>query len=64
MNGPEHWNAAETALNDANDPDLSSQSIRELIGIAQVHATLALTAATVAVGELPIGPSWYKAIGT
>ena len=45
MNGPEHYRRAEKTLNEAlavTDADLCVR----LTGIAQVHATLALAAAT------------------
>ncbi|MGC5027427.1 hypothetical protein ACLQ3K_21985 [Tsukamurella sp. DT100] len=49
MNGPEHYAEAERLLADV-DPiggyNLTSEQIAALLTVAQVHATLALAAAT------------------
>jgi hypothetical protein len=61
MNGPQHYRMAEQAVEyacsgEATDPDMT-------VAIAQVHATLALTAATAPVGldTAAIG-AWAEAI--
>ncbi|GAA4890809.1 hypothetical protein [Saccharopolyspora cebuensis] len=59
MNGPDHYTAAEEYLDAAEDA-VSEQRADQLIATAQVHATLALAAAT-ALGR--DGQNWHKAAG-
>ncbi len=60
MNGPDHYNLAEEYLRDAETSRASADDdeARELRSFAQVHALLALTAATAANirrnGALPV----------
>ena len=48
MNGPEHYRAAEQLLNavDGREELTSVESVNAVIAAAQVHATLALAAAS------------------
>lgn len=46
MTGPEHYKAAERDLTVANDTSLDDPYMGFLLDRAQVHATLALAAAT------------------
>lgn len=48
MNGAEHYAEAQRLIERANgiDPDVFIESAAATIGLAQVHATLALAAAT------------------
>lgn len=46
MTGPEHYKAAERLLAEAVDSVAGGDPAPELLAAAQVHATLALTAAT------------------
>lgn len=48
MNGPQHFKAAEHLLDMAEDEPEVSAITGSLLGAAQVHATLALAAATAA----------------
>lgn len=48
MTGPEHFKAAKALLNLAETEPEASQLTPEYLAAAQVHATLALTAATAA----------------
>lgn len=52
MTGPEHWAAANRLL----DPQAHGSA--EQLARAAVHATLALTAATIAVARDPYDPDW------
>jgi len=70
MTGPEHYREAEVLLADANPPDEESRWDMALLAAAQVHATLALTAATALGGvtlTLPqdsrLAAGWNDAIG-
>jgi len=58
VTGPEHYRAAEELLAEIKDgdPDASHTAAALLLGMAQVHATLALAAAT-ALGS-PDQPTW------
>lgn len=48
MTGPEHYHEAETLLEESGDPaDHGVSALHAHIARAQVHATLALAAATV-----------------
>ena len=63
MTGPEHYIAAEELLEDAGHARDEDDAAR-VLGIAQVHATLALAAAT-AVGKRDIdNRAWVVAAGT
>lgn len=47
MTGPEHYREAEALVEEATDPaDHGVKNLRAHIALAQVHATLALVAAT------------------
>lgn len=61
MTGPEHYRAAETAIENAKYTDVGSDKERFFIAVAQVHATLALAAATAISGHQ--GREWYAAAG-
>jgi len=74
MTGPEHFKEAERLLADARVPG-EKRSVRNffpvetLMAVAQVHATLALAAATALVnpaGGLPgrDHEAWFRAAGT
>lgn len=56
MTGPEHYRYAEILLDEAGDAENGSDHERYLVAKAQVHATLAVAAAT-ALGsaDLPSG---------
>jgi hypothetical protein len=63
MTGPEHYIAAEELLEDAGHAREEDDAAR-VLGRAQVHATLALAAAT-AVGTRDIdNRAWVAAAGT
>jgi|GEM_PF-902311 len=63
MTGPEHYIAADELLEDAGHARDEDDAAR-VLGIAQVHATLALAAAT-AVGRRDIdNRAWVVAAGT
>jgi hypothetical protein len=51
MTGPEHYKTAEAALERATDAIIGSHEETYHLARAQVHATLALAAATAADGE-------------
>ncbi|WP_458089326.1 hypothetical protein [Streptomyces malaysiensis] len=53
MNGPEHYRQAEGLLNEADHIGREGGDTGELIAAAQVHATLALAAATALIDETP-----------
>lgn len=60
MTGPEHYREAERLLAEAFD-DSETASAKEILAEAQVHATLALAAATalnVASGSAMPDPDW------
>ena len=46
MTGPEHYRAAEVAIENAKYTDVGSDKERFFVAVAQVHATLAAAAAT------------------
>lgn len=56
MTGPEHYSEAEKLLCDA-DRMVSNEDVVSIHAAAQVHATLALAAATALVSETPRGVS-------
>ena len=63
MTGPEHYIAAEELLEDVGHARDEDDAAR-VLGIAQVHATLALAAVT-AVGTTDTeNPAWVAAAGT
>lgn len=59
MTGPEHYRKAEELIDIVNDGHAidTMLSIEQLLAMAQVHATLALTAATAMLG--PVAASGY-----
>jgi hypothetical protein len=72
MTGPEHYREAERLLAETErTPEDSVRSVATVAAQAQVHATLALAAATAMAGEhahpysaWPDGVAWYHAAGT
>lgn len=46
MNGPEHYTRAEQLLREVRDGHQEGTDVAAILAAAQVHATLALTAAT------------------
>lgn len=66
MTGPEHYREAERRLTMAWEEDSTQKRSMQLVAEAQVHATLALAAAT-AHGTVPTTEadrrSWHLAIG-
>ena len=66
MTGPEHYEHAEMLLDMASDEDFGTEAEQSRFTAAQVHATLALAAATALGGDgdgLPADDwdAWYKA---
>jgi hypothetical protein len=60
MNGPEHYAAAELLLRVDATPGLPGGPVRaENLAAAQVHATLALTAATIDTAQIVDGDIAY-----
>jgi hypothetical protein len=63
MNGPQHYQEAERYAEEATDPaGHGVQSIQQHIALAQVHATLALAAATAEL-DASEGPGGGSATG-
>ncbi|MFE0027086.1 hypothetical protein [Amycolatopsis sp. NPDC059021] len=64
MTGPEHYSEAEDHLETAVEEDGSEQA-RYHLAAAQVHATLALAAATASAGRMGnrTSTAWDKATG-
>jgi hypothetical protein len=65
MTGPEHYREAEKLLDEANAEPAGSEMERYQLDAAQVHATLALTAAT-ALNWKPRsthGARWRRVLG-
>jgi hypothetical protein len=60
MTGPEHYSYAEQLLAQASEDELGSDAERFHVAKAQVHATLALAAATALPGEHP--GDWQREI--
>ena len=61
MNGAQHYRAAERLLAKAGDDPTESGAADR--AAAQVHATLALVAATVSAADVPGGDDlWYRAL--
>lgn len=69
MTGPEHYRRAEALLDMASDEDFDTEAERSRHAAAQVHATLALAAATAllsgAGGVIPLAEfdAWAKTAG-
>lgn len=72
MNGPQHYREAERRLLMAWEEDRVPEDVAHLVAEAQVHATLALAAATAMhanVDGTELGPgedefqAWYEAAG-
>lgn len=61
--GPEHYAEAEKCLARLPDLEYGSDEAREQLAEAQVHATLALAAATALYGIGKEGGAWEKAAG-
>jgi hypothetical protein len=61
MTGPENYAEAERLVEMADNAGIDSIHAR-LIAQAQVHATLALAAATVATGSARHDPDWHEAV--
>lgn len=70
MNGPEHYREAEAHLASAAQNFLRGEDTSSALAAAQVHATLALTAATALIDETPRSDSfdtyraWQDVAGT
>lgn len=68
MTGPEHYQEAECLLRQAYDRNYGSDEERYYVAAAQVHATLALAAATALRTQEGPTPSdwsaWRRAAGT
>jgi len=61
MNGPEHYRIAECTLQNVGDAD-SDVEVSHLLAEAQVHATLALAAATALHDQWPdLRAAWVEA---
>jgi hypothetical protein len=64
MTGPEHYHEAQQLLADPNYGEPKGIGRSETIAAAQVHATLALAAATALAGESPQDvQAWRRAAG-
>jgi hypothetical protein len=59
MNGPSHYREAERLLDAASNMGVPREVETYRLRAAQVHATLALVAATVEPGEFP---GWREAV--
>jgi hypothetical protein len=70
MTGPEHYIQAERLIADSGSAELGSPQEMGLLVAAQVHATLALAAATALLSDLstyddePEQKAWRAAAGT
>ena len=71
MTGPEHYREAEQLLAEANAQEGGTNLERFCLAAAQVHATLALAAATAFTGTAtnrqdaiadPAGTEWHKVL--
>lgn len=66
MTGPEHYAEAERLAESVKDRDMLAGAVTAVATLAQVHATLANTAAVIASGISVIKPSelgeWRKAM--
>lgn len=67
MTGPEHYRTAVEHLGFASNDEVGSDSERYNLATAQVHATLALVAASVLAASdpkpRPTVNAWYRALG-
>lgn len=63
MTGPDHYRAAEEHLVVARKAEIGSNGERYNLAAAQVHATLALAAATALNGTEPDRAAWRDAAG-
>jgi hypothetical protein len=64
MTGPEHYHEAQQLLADPNYGEPKGIGRSETIAAAQVHATLALAAATALAGDSPQdAQAWRRAAG-
>jgi hypothetical protein len=63
MTGPQHYLEAQREIAYANEAEFGSE-MNYHIALAQVHATLALAAATVTNGVAENRPSWSVAIAS
>jgi len=64
MTGPEHYRKAEQLLADAERYSRAGAGVGEMVEVAQVHATLALSAATAVTRERVLPLADYKAWAT
>ncbi|WP_434744596.1 hypothetical protein [Streptomyces sp. A-14] len=64
MTGPEHYRKAEQRLLMAWEEDRAPEDVRHLVAEAQVHATLALAAATALTPGVnsPSRGAWVSAV--
>jgi hypothetical protein len=62
MTGPEHYREAEQLLR--SDPEAGTAVVERRIARAQVHAILALAAATAIGAEGPDAGPWHQAAAT
>lgn len=64
MNGPEHYRAAGQVLAQAENRSVTAAAVAAYTAVAQVHATLALTAAVIARGSMTLADrhEWQMAI--
>ena len=66
MNGPDHYRCAELRISEAHRAGAALDYAAFLMAEAQVHATLALAAATLDSGDIRSGVSlhkWWEATG-
>lgn len=69
MTGPEHYAEAERVVAQVENRDVSAAAVAAYTAVAQVHATLALAAATALIDEKPRSGSfdawreWKQATG-
>lgn len=72
MTGPEHYTRAEHLLREVRDGHQEGTDVAAILAAAQVHATLALTAATAMQAAVdgsepgmgsPEFSAWYQAAG-
>jgi hypothetical protein len=59
MTGPEHYREAEQVIAQVKNRDVTGDEVAAYAAVAQVHATLALAAATV---DLDDGEMWTEAM--
>ena len=65
MTGPEHYTEAEHLMAGLGDFSGAREDETNTVALAQVHATLALAAATASAGRMtgPAAQAWDKATG-